>query len=143
MTTSDQLWHRRALLAAMAGLAVTPSIPLDAHARTDTDPFALGVASGDPTTDSFVLWTRLIGPHATPLQAAAVAVRYEVATDPHFRTIVRRGRGGAFPERAHAVHVEVTGLPPGRPYWYRFHALGATSPVGRAAAPRSRSPRRA
>lgn len=133
MTTSDHLWHRRALLAAMAGLAVMPSIPLDAHARTDADPFALGVASGDPTTDGFVLWTRLIGPHATPLQAATVAVRYEVATDPHFRTIVRRGRGGAFPERAHAVHVEVTGLPPGRPYWYRFHALGATSPVGRAA----------
>jgi alkaline phosphatase D len=133
MTTSDHLWHRRALLAAMAGLAVVPAVPLDAHARADADPFGLGVASGDPSTDGFVLWTRLIGPHATPLQAATVEVRYEVATDPHFRAIVLRGRGGAYPERAHAVHVEIRGLPAGRRYWYRFHALGATSPVGRAA----------
>jgi len=133
MATSETLWHRRALLAAMAGLAVTPSVALDAHARADADPFGLGVASGDPTADGFVLWTRLIGPQAEPLQAATIQVRYEVATDPHFRTIVRRGRGGAYPERAHAVHVEIAGLPAGRPYWYRFHALGSTSPVGRSA----------
>jgi alkaline phosphatase D len=132
MTGFDQLWHRRAVLAAMAGLAVRPVVPLDAHARANADPFGLGVASGDPTVDGFVLWTRLIGPGAEPLRAATVAIRYEMATDPQFRAIVRRGRGGAYPERAHAVHVEIAGLPAGRPYWYRFHALGATSPTGRA-----------
>ncbi|MBB6503693.1 alkaline phosphatase D [Sphingomonas endophytica] len=132
MMAPDHLWHRRALLAAMAGLAAIPSVALDAHARAGTDPFGLGVASGDPATDGFVLWTRLIGPRAEPLQAATIDVRYEVATDPHFHSIVRRGRGSAYPERAHAVHVEVEKLTAGRPYWYRFHALGATSPVGRA-----------
>ncbi|WP_113668075.1 alkaline phosphatase D family protein [Sphingomonas adhaesiva] len=125
-------WHRRAVLMAMASLAVAPSFPLDAQARAATDPFALGIASGDPSGDGFVLWTRLIGPALSPLDAASIAVRHEIAADPGFRTILRRGVTPARPESAHSVHVEVFGLPPGRSYWYRFHALGATSPVGRA-----------
>ena len=36
------------------------------------------------------------------------------------------------PELAHSVHAEVTGLKPGRPYFYRFHCSGATSMIGRA-----------
>lgn len=133
MTDPAVLWHRRAVLGAMASLAATPSIAIDVGARSDADPFALGVASGDPNSDGFVLWTRLVGARAQPLQAKAVAVRYDIAADPQFRRIVRTGKGAAHPERAHAVHVEIKGLPAGRPYWYRFHALGATSPVGRAA----------
>lgn len=133
MATADALWHRRALLGATAALATIPVVGVDAHARATVDPFALGVASGDPTTDGFVIWTRLTGPAGSPLAAAAVPIRYDIATDPGFRTIVRHGRGGAHPERAHAVHVEIAGLPPGRPYWYRFHALEATSATGRAA----------
>lgn len=126
-------WHRRGVLLAMAALAIRPAGAVDAHARAHADPFALGVASGDPQRDGFVLWTRLVGAGAEPLGAAAVEVRYELAADPGFRRIVRVGRGVAYPARAHAVHVEIAGLPPGRRYWYRFHALGATSPVGRTA----------
>ncbi|MEG8038660.1 alkaline phosphatase D family protein [Sphingomonas sp. LR60] len=126
------LWHRRAVLGAMAALSAVPTIPVDAAARGDADPFALGVACGDPDADGFVLWTRLVGARAQPLAAAAIVVRYEIAEDEGFRRIVRAGRGVAHPERAHAVHVEITGLPSGRRYFYRFHALGATSPVGRA-----------
>ncbi|WP_294297146.1 alkaline phosphatase D family protein [uncultured Sphingomonas sp.] len=124
------LWHRRAVMMAMASLAVAPSFPPDAQARADNDPFALGVASGDPSGDGFVLWTRLIGPALLPLDAASVAVRHEIAADPGFRTVLRRGVTPARREGAHSVHVEVVGLPPGRRYWYRFHALGATSAVG-------------
>ncbi|WP_445191500.1 alkaline phosphatase D family protein [Sphingomonas sp. Tas61C01] len=133
MAGNDLLWHRRAVLAAMASLAATPAIAWDAGARAIADPFALGVASGDPDPDGFVLWTRLVGGVLEPLDAKAVEVRYEVAADPAFHRIVRAGHGLAHPERAHAVHVEVAGLSAGRPYWYRFHALDATSPVGRAA----------
>jgi len=132
MTHPATLWHRRAVIGAMAALAVTPVRAFDPGARGDGDPFALGVASGDPDTDGFVLWTRLVGGGAQALQAGAVAVRYEIAADPRFRRVLRTGRGLAHPERAHAVHVEIMGLPAGRPYWYRFHALGATSPLGRA-----------
>ncbi|WP_088182983.1 alkaline phosphatase D family protein [Sphingobium sp. Z007] len=132
MSIDEQLWHRRAVMQAMAAFMLVAPVTIDLHARTTSDPFALGVASGDPGKDGFVLWTRLLSADATPLAAHAVAVRYEIATDEHFRHIVKAGQGLARPERAHAVHVEISGLSPGRPYWYRFHALGATSPVGRA-----------
>ena len=61
----------------------------------------------------------------------AVEVGWEVAADAAFRDIVRRGNERAVAEWAHSVHIEVAGLAPGRVYFYRFHAGGATSPVGR------------
>lgn len=47
-------------------------------------------------------------------------------------TIVAQGEELARPELAHSVHVEVTGLQPDRPYWYRFTAGGERSFTGRA-----------
>ncbi|CAN5578146.1 alkaline phosphatase D family protein [soil metagenome] len=125
---------RRGLIAAAAALAGSRAVAAHGleHGRAaHHDPFALGVASGDPDQDGFVLWTRL-APGGRPLDAPSVPVVYEVATDEVFRHIVRRGRVAASPDLGHAVHVEVAGLPPGRPFWYRFHALGATSEIGRA-----------
>jgi alkaline phosphatase D len=47
----------------------------------------------------------------------------------------------ALPADAHSVHVEVAGLEPGRPYWYRFEAAGYESAIGRArTAPRAGMP---
>jgi len=126
-------WHRRAVLGAMVALGATPLRVLAAPFTAQADPFALGVASGDPSRDGFVLWTRLVGPDAHPLRAGSIPVRYEVAEDEGFRNIVRTGALNAHPEAAHSIHLELTGLRPGRPYHYRFHALGATSPVGRTA----------
>lgn len=123
-------WHRRAVLAAMAALGAQAFPRFDAFAAS-ADPFALGVASGDPAQDGFVLWTRLVGPEATPLPSRAVPVRFEIAEDESFRRIVRAGVEIAHPAAAHSIHLELGGLCPGRAYWYRFHALGATSPVGR------------
>lgn len=98
-------------------------------------PFQLGVASGDPAADGFVIWTRLapdpfaIG-HGMPSQA--VEVNWEVAEDPGFRTVVQKGVAIARPELGHAVHVEVAGLAPDRPYHYRFVAGSERSLHGRA-----------
>jgi alkaline phosphatase D len=58
-------------------------------------------------------------------------VRWEIAEDEGMSRIVQSGTVEALPEFAHAVHVEVTGLSPNRPYWYRFIAAGETSPTGR------------
>jgi alkaline phosphatase D len=44
---------------------------------------------------------------------------------------VRSGEATALPEHAHTVHVEVTGLPSGATFFYRFIAAGTASPVGR------------
>ncbi|MDG2529916.1 alkaline phosphatase D family protein [Caulobacter endophyticus] len=132
---------RRGLVAASAALALARAdavLGLEMDRRAGLDPFALGVASGDPGLDGFVLWTRL-SDHGAPLDAPSVPVTYEVAEDEAFARIVRRGRRAASPGLAHAVHVEISGLRPGRPYWYRFQALGAVSPVGRTVT----APRRA
>lgn len=126
---------RRAVMAASTSLFLaraTATRGLETCRAAPTQPFVLGVASGDPSTDGFVLWTRLSAGGA-PLDAPAVPVAYEVAEDEAFRRIVRHGRRAASPALGHAVHVEIEGLRPGRTYWYRFHALGAVSPVGRTA----------
>ncbi|MBM2619875.1 alkaline phosphatase D family protein [Actinoplanes sp. LDG1-06] len=135
---------RRTLLlssaaAGVAGAATT--WPLAATAAPyrgplRADPFTLGIASGDPESDGFVLWTRLApAPLAEDglggMPARVVPVEWEVAADERFRRIVRRGVTAARPESAHTVHVEVGHLLPGREYFYRFRAEGYLSPVGR------------
>ena len=96
-------------------------------------PFSLGVASGSPLPNSVILWTRIL---SNPLDAnstppVALAVRWEVAHDEAFTRIAAKGSASAVPELAHSVHVDVTGLAPGRWYFYRFMLGDAVSPVGR------------
>ena len=97
-------------------------------------PFTLGVASGDPRADSLVLWTRLAPAPLEPgggMGPAPATLRWELAEDDAFRRIIRRGETTALAEEAHSAHVEVTGLPPGRPFSYRFLHGGEASPSGR------------
>ena len=98
--------------------------------------FSLGVASGAPRPDGVVLWTRLApeplaedGHGGMPLKE--VTVRWEVAIDEDFRSIVAHGRALAQPALAHAVHPRVEGLDPGTEHFYRFRAGRELSPVGR------------
>ena len=99
------------------------------------------MASGDPTGDAIVLWTRATPPPETPGGPVAtpgsglgkpLRVRWELAYDQHFRHVVKRGTVSArAPRRDHTVKVDVHGLRPYTRYWYRFRAAGETSPVGR------------
>jgi alkaline phosphatase D len=136
---------RRRLLkgAAGAGLTVIAAPALLRYAAAQSwrggDPFSLGVASGAPRPDGFVLWTRLapepmsINPQ-TPggMTGGDVTVGYEIATDPGMHDVVRRGDAAAEQAFAYSVHLDVRGLPSGRPYWYRFMNGDAASRVGRA-----------
>ena len=63
---------------------------------------------------------------------AKVDVDWEVATDEGFKQIVQKGTAAARPEVGHSVHVELAGLSPARPYFYRFKIGRETSPIGRA-----------
>jgi alkaline phosphatase D len=103
--------------------------------RPTGNPFALGVASGDPMADGFVIWTRLApDPLAERggMPPEPVPVEWEVALDEKLRRVVHRGTATARPEQAHAVHVELRDLEPDRWYWYRFRARGLVSPIGRS-----------
>ena len=93
---------------------------------TDDDPlepmFPQGIASGDPTPDGVLLWTRV---------ERADRLRYEVATDEQFRHVVAAGEADVTPDRDRTIRLDITGLATGTTYWYRFIAGGVTSPVGR------------
>ncbi|WP_425908164.1 alkaline phosphatase D family protein [Nitrobacter sp. TKz-YC02] len=99
-------------------------------------PFTLGVASGDPSPDGFVVWTRLApdprAPDGSGGLSDPVQVHWEIAADDTMRRIVQSGTVEANRCFVHAVHIEVGGLAPNRPYWYRFTALGEQSPIGRS-----------
>jgi len=127
------LTRRRFLISAAGLAAASPITRLLAQPRFDRNPFSLGIASGYPAHDGIVLWTRLAPePHAGGgMPAAVVEVAWEVAADDAFRKIVGSGKEFAAPEWAHSVHAEVSGLAPGRKYFYRFHTGSVTSPVGR------------
>ncbi|MCR0980908.1 alkaline phosphatase D family protein [Roseomonas populi] len=123
------------LVPRRAALAL-PGLALFGHFRAraaEGDPFLLGVASGEPAPGGFVLWTRLATEwRGGGMPAQAVPVDWVVARDEGLRDVVRRGQAVALPEDVHSVHVELSGLEPDRPYWYRFTALGAASETGRA-----------
>ncbi|MBK1832489.1 alkaline phosphatase D family protein [Roseibacillus ishigakijimensis] len=134
----DGAISRRLLLSYGASLAAIPLLGQRAWGQTEKPggdtPFTLGVTSGDPDHRGVVLWTRLA---PKPLEPGAgmpnrpVEVRYEVAEDENFRSLVTSGTTLATPQLGHSVHVELENLKPDRWYFYRFHTGQATSPVGR------------
>ncbi|MFI8236147.1 alkaline phosphatase D family protein [Streptomyces sp. NPDC085866] len=125
--------------AAVLGAAASAQLWLPATvARAAETPlpdgvFTLGVASGDPLPDGIVLWTRLAPDplHGGGMPDAVVPVEWEIAEDERFAKSARRGTAEARPEYGHSVHVDVRGLRPDRPYWYRFRVDGQVSPTGR------------
>jgi alkaline phosphatase D len=140
----SRLTRRRLVTgAASAGLALIAAPAMLRHAVAQSwhagNPFSLGVASGAPRPDGFVLWTRLAPqPRSSDPEAPAgmtggdVTITYEIAADAAMRDVVQHGEAIAEQVFAYSVHLDVAGLQPGRPYWYRFTSGDATSPVGRA-----------
>ncbi|HYC96251.1 MAG TPA: alkaline phosphatase D family protein [Sphingomicrobium sp.] len=127
--------NRRLFLATGAATLVAAPAVLRAQTLWRNYPFSLGIASGDPSPDGFVIWTRIapdpLDPHGG-MGMGVLPVKWEVASDDRFASIVASGEAPARPELAHSVHVEVAGLQPDRPYFYRFEAAGERSVRGQA-----------
>ncbi|HEY3604169.1 MAG TPA: alkaline phosphatase D family protein [Sporichthyaceae bacterium] len=144
----DRRSFLRGGLSAGALMVVPGAFTRSVAATLPTDPFTLGVASGEPTADGIVLWTRLApDPLAEDglggLAQHSFAVDWQLAQDAAFRRVVRTGTVHTRAGSAHSVHVELDGLEPARDYWYRFRAGHYHSPVGRtrtAPAPTSLAP---
>lgn len=138
-----QIMHERRQFLQLAGVAAAGAASLslprsvwsqtDSSRKFDTNPFSIGVASGSPTHDSVVLWTRLIdaGFMKQNFDSKPIAVRWEVADDDKFRRIVQSGQHLAVDDLAHSVHVEVQNLQSDRWYFYRFMAGDAVSAMGK------------
>lgn len=127
------LSRRELLIGAGAGLAA-PAI-LRAQQLLPAFPFRLGIAAGDPSHDGFVIWTRLC---PDPLEEhggmppGPVDVDWYVFEDEAMRRVAQNGTARAWPETGHSIHVELSGLQPDRPYWYRFILGRDKTPLGRA-----------
>jgi len=123
-------FDRRKALSLLAGGATAP---LTANAKTARSSagavaFKHGVASGDPHTDSVLLWTRV-----TPVAPTSgnIPVVWEVASDGDFRRIAAHGVFVTHAGRDFTVKTIAEGLHPGTEYFYRFRAGEAVSPLGR------------
>ncbi|WP_282784403.1 MULTISPECIES: alkaline phosphatase D family protein [unclassified Nocardia] len=129
---SARLDRRTVLTGSTAAVAAT--LLTRATARAEHPVFQHGLASGDPLPDRVILWTRVTpSAAATPGSGVGepVRVRWEVATDEGFGTVVASGTHTATADSDHTVKVDVSGLAAGRDYRYRFTALDQTSPIGR------------
>lgn len=130
----DQITRRGALMGA-GGLALAScgrrEEQLEAFPITP-GPFKHGVASGDPDQTSLVVWTAV----TEPIDDEAVSV--ELAATSDFSVIVHRGTlevsgpPADNPRAGRAVPYKalVSGLEPGRTYFYRFHHAGEVSAIG-------------
>ncbi len=127
--------ERRRLLAAAVLAPFLAAAPLGRAARQRfvDYPFRLGVSSGCPTATSVVLWTRLCADplHGGGIEDQRIKLNWEVADDERFAVVRQRGEWYTSSDLAHSAHVEVSGLAPNRPYWYRFFVGDAVSPTGR------------
>jgi alkaline phosphatase D len=127
---------RRRLITLSGAFAANCAIGSRFGYATGGYPFTLGVASGQPSPDGFVLWTRLaVEPLASDGHGGMsdpISVMWEIATDDQMRKVIRSGMAEAKSQWAHSIHVELGGLEPARPYWYRFTALGERSRIGLA-----------
>ena len=118
------------LLAATLPIQATPIH----RPKFPKSPFTLGVASGDPTPEGFVLWTRLA---LEPLEKGGgmppepVPVTWELALDSGMKDVIRKNSTSAIPGLAHSVHVDIAGLKSDREYWYRFRSGDYFSRTGK------------
>jgi alkaline phosphatase D len=115
---------RRRFLVTGAAVAGTAAFALPAWAQFGQG-FTHGIASGEPSQRSVLLWTRYVGRGDSRLTA-------EVSETPDFARIVGGGSVTAGAARDFTAKLVVTGLKPDRWYHYRFVAPdGTKSMVGR------------
>ncbi|KAJ3253463.1 hypothetical protein HK104_007269, partial [Borealophlyctis nickersoniae] len=103
--------------------------------------FLHGIASGDPLSDSVILWTKVTPP--SPSFSSPIGVRYEVSATTTFvevdtpygrqrqlrlGPVIQHGDVVTGPEVDYTVKVDVRGLEPSTKYFYRFLIPG-TPPV--------------
>lgn len=97
------------------GLMGCSSSDDDEQANAARGEFLNGVASGDPTHEAVILWTRV-----TPEVEGELNVSWEIATDEAFSNIIGNGETTTSAARDYTVKVDAIGLMSGTAYYYRF-----------------------
>lgn len=121
--------RRSLLLTGTFGLGAF-MVPGFARALTvaDLTGFTHSVASGEPSGDSLLFWTRYV-----PADGNPVHLKVEASETADFGRIAGGGQMITGPWRDFTAKITVTGLKPATRYFYRFVAPdGSLSPVGRS-----------
>jgi alkaline phosphatase D len=123
-----QIDRRLLLKTATLGLGALalPGGALAAMQSALTPGFSHGVASGEPSQRSVLLWTRFVSNNSESV------LRTEIWAEGAPNKIISGGEVTAFPARDHIAKITVKGLKPAKRYFYRFIASdGTKSPIGR------------
>ena len=89
-------------------------------------PFYHGVASGDPTENSVVIWTKVT--LGTSVKKAVIT--YEIATDSLFNSIVQKGNSVTDETKDFTIKERIQVLKSNHTYYYRFTYNSIFSIVG-------------
>lgn len=134
--TNRTLMYRYLIVSLFLTLAILQACQQEPHVKTpvqlweeldaDLAPFYYGVASGDPTQDQVIIWTK-----AVPSHHKAVNVVWTVSDRPDMSNSLYDGQVLTDSLSNYTVKVDVTDLDAGKTYYYQFEAEGVKSPVGR------------
>lgn len=123
------------VISAAAGLGCRDSTEPEPEPEPEFDDaeilavYPQGIASGDPTATSVILWTRVEPEPGT--EAEDIMLSFEVARDEAMTELVATGELTVSPDADHTVHIKLTDLEPASSYHYRFRARGVPSWIGR------------
>ncbi len=137
----SQKLHRRTILQSIVAVAATTAFRCSDEPTTDQQAaasrkfFPQSVASGDPRSDSVVVWTRAVTSENAD-NPPDTTVTLEVSKEEAFGTLVLKQEGlRALGAHDNAIKVKVTNLEPRTTYYYRFVLTQGeeryVSPVGR------------
>jgi alkaline phosphatase D len=129
---------RRSFLAMAAAIGATAAWGNPFHTksriawRERRDLFPGGVASGDPDSNSVLLWTRCPPVSREAADNLALKLKVEVAEDELFTRVVATAAAPVSAASDWTCRVLVGALKPSRVYWYRFtDPEGFGSRIGR------------
>lgn len=107
---------------------ISPVLETKSSLKLSKATFPHGVASGDPLSDSVILWTRA---QADTANTDSVYVGFAVATDSDFANIVFEDLVQTGPAVNYTVKIDVKGLEPDTNYYYRFESQDTSSKIGK------------
>jgi len=90
-------------------------------------PFFHGVASGDASENSVIIWTRV-----TPKKITnSINVKWLIASDSLFKNIIDSGNYTTTPNKDYTVKIDVKNLTAFNTYYYKFISLSKESEIGK------------
>ena len=127
-----KITRRDVLTSLSAGAGLAACQPPNPQSHTSSSAiisgyFAHGIASGDPTDSSIILWTRISVDDAS----GPIDIIWQISEEPDFETLSTSGTISTSAARDWTVKVDASALKPGTSYYYRFKLGDTLSPIGR------------